>query len=151
MGGRAWLANGEYCYSPSASARQNAPCLRSLLIFGAEYNMNHVLSVCVRHVPHLRRLASLCTSHPALTHWANLCRTSGAWHLYAPTTQRLRAGLIYAAPMALEKRHTERLSPRQTPDSGGTSVVQRAKESRETNAHCEKLRDVDKRRRRGRG
>ena len=78
------------------------------------------------------------------------CRTSGAWQLYTPATQRLRAGLTYAAPMALEKRHTERLSPRRTRPSCGTSAVRRAKESRETNAHCEKLGDVEKRRRRGR-
>ena len=47
-------------------------------IFGAEYNVNHVLRVCVGHVSHLRR------SGP-----------SGI------RTQRLRTGLIYVTPTAL--------------------------------------------------
>src|SRR5712692_2406901 len=46
--------------------------------FRTEYHMHHVLRVGMRHVPHLRCSAS-----------------------YIPRTQRLRAGLTYAAPPAL--------------------------------------------------
>jgi hypothetical protein len=54
-------------------------------------------------VPHLRGSAVLCTTYPALTHWAKVCRASGAPRFYVPRTQRLRAGLKYAAPTALEE------------------------------------------------
>src|ERR1700675_2772204 len=47
-------------------------------VFGAEYNVNDVLGVCVGHVSHLRRLITLYTIYPELTHWANLCRAYGA-------------------------------------------------------------------------
>jgi hypothetical protein len=47
-------------------------------LFRAEYNMNHVLRVCVGHVSHLRRLPFLYTRSPALTRWAKFCRASGA-------------------------------------------------------------------------
>src|SRR6266581_950597 len=47
--------------------------------FRTEYHMHHVLRVGMGHVPHLRCSAS-----------------------YIPRTQRLRAGLKYAAPPALE-------------------------------------------------
>src|SRR6266704_2133148 len=42
---------------------------------------------------------------PALTRWANLCRAYGAGrNANAPfSSQRLRAGLTYAAPTALEE------------------------------------------------
>src|SRR2546425_5016800 len=58
-----------------------------------------------RHVPHLRCSAFLYTTHPALTRWANVCRASGAGrNANAPfSSQRLRAGLKYAAPTALEQ------------------------------------------------
>jgi len=48
-----------------------------LAIFGAEHNVNHILRVCVGHVPHLRRWTSLCISYPALTHWARFWHASG--------------------------------------------------------------------------
>src|SRR5216683_7220986 len=48
--------------------------------FRTEYHMHHVLRVGMGHVPHLRCSAS-----------------------YIPRTQRLRAGLTYAAPPALER------------------------------------------------
>src|SRR5438094_5095410 len=48
--------------------------------FRTEYHMHHVLRVGMGHVPHLRCSAS-----------------------YIPRTQRLRAGLTYAAPPALEE------------------------------------------------
>jgi len=47
-------------------------------VFGAEDHMNCVLGVCVGHVSHLRRSASLYTTYPALTRWANFCRAYGA-------------------------------------------------------------------------
>src|SRR6266571_2685457 len=49
-------------------------------IFRGEHHMHHVLRVGMGHVPHLRCSAS-----------------------YIPRTQRLRAGLKYAAPPALEE------------------------------------------------
>src|SRR5713226_1677032 len=49
--------------------------------FRTEYHMHHVLRVGMGHVPHLRCSAS-----------------------YIPRTQRLRAGLKYGAPTALERR-----------------------------------------------
>src|SRR6266404_1464792 len=54
---------------------------RFVSAFRAEYHMHHVLCVGMGHVPHLRCFAS-----------------------YIPRTQRLRAGLKYAAPPALEPR-----------------------------------------------
>src|SRR5213593_4898205 len=48
--------------------------------FRTEHHMHHVLRVGMGHVPHLRCSAS-----------------------YIPRTQRLRAGLTYAAPTALEE------------------------------------------------
>src|SRR6266571_3726977 len=48
--------------------------------FRTEYHMHHVLRVGMGHVPHLRCSAS-----------------------YIPRTQRLRAGLKYVAPTALER------------------------------------------------
>src|SRR5882762_10175209 len=45
----------------------------------------------------------LYTTHPALTRWAKVCRASGAPRSYIPRTQRLRAGLKYVAPSALER------------------------------------------------
>src|SRR5216683_2848284 len=48
--------------------------------FRTEYHMHHVLRVGMGHVPHLRCSAS-----------------------YIPRTQRLRAGLTYVAPPALER------------------------------------------------
>ncbi len=54
---------------------------RLVSAFRAEYHMHHVLRVGMGHVPHLRCSAS-----------------------YIPRTQRLRAGLKYAAPPALERR-----------------------------------------------
>src|SRR6266849_4085668 len=53
---------------------------RFVSAFRAEYHMHHVLRVGMGHVPHLRCSAS-----------------------YIPRTQRLRAGLKYAAPTALEE------------------------------------------------
>jgi len=47
-------------------------------IFGAEYYVDYVLRVRMGHVSRLRRLATLYTTYPALTRWANLCRASGA-------------------------------------------------------------------------
>src|SRR3989442_668430 len=49
--------------------------------FRTGHHMHHVLLVGMGHVPHLR-----CSA------------------LYIPRTQRLRAGLTYAAPTALEER-----------------------------------------------
>ncbi len=37
-----------------------------LPILGAENNMEHILGVCVGHVPHLRRSSSSYIMHPAL-------------------------------------------------------------------------------------
>src|SRR5712672_548533 len=54
---------------------------RLVSAFRAEYHMHHVLRVVMRHAPHHRCSAS-----------------------YIPRTQRLRAGLEYAAPPALEQR-----------------------------------------------
>jgi hypothetical protein len=51
---------------------------RFVSAFRAEHHVHDVLCVGMRHVPHLRRSAS-----------------------YIPRTQRLRAGLKYAAPPAL--------------------------------------------------
>src|SRR6266571_5376865 len=48
--------------------------------FGTEHDVDYVLRVGMGHVPHLR-----CSA------------------LYIPRTQRLRAGLTYAAPPALEE------------------------------------------------
>jgi hypothetical protein len=39
--------------------------------------MCEVLGVSVRHVPHLRRLAFLNVTDPALPRWANFCRAYG--------------------------------------------------------------------------
>src|SRR5467141_2082111 len=69
--------------------------------FRAEHHVHDVLCVGMRHVPHLRCSAFLYTTHPALTRWAKVCRTSGAPRSYIPRTQRLRAGLKYAAPPVL--------------------------------------------------
>src|SRR6267378_3305074 len=71
--------------------------------FRAEHHMHDVLCVGMRHVPHLRCSAFLYTTHPALTRWAKVCRASGALRSYIPRTQRLRAGLKYVAPPALER------------------------------------------------
>src|SRR5712672_2788608 len=54
---------------------------RLVSAFRAEYHMHHVLRVGMGHVPHLR-----CSAP------------------YIPRTQRLRAGLKYAAPPALQRR-----------------------------------------------
>src|SRR6266581_2047498 len=56
--------------------------------FRAEYHMHHVLRVGMGHVPHLRCSAS-----------------------YIPRTQRLRAGLKYVAPTALEEGRILRSHP----------------------------------------
>ncbi len=64
-----------------------------------------VLERALGHVRHLRCSAFLYTTHPALTRWANLCRASGAGRKANAlfSSQRLRAGLKYAAPPALEE------------------------------------------------
>ncbi len=54
-------------------------------ILGAEHNMNHILSVGVGQVSHLRCLKSSYTTHPALTHWANFCHAYGAGRSLTPT------------------------------------------------------------------
>src|SRR5216683_1761492 len=73
--------------------------------FRAEHHMHDVLCVGMRHVPHLRCSAFLYTTHPALTRWAKVCRASGAGrNANSPfSSQRLRAGLKYVAPPALEE------------------------------------------------
>src|SRR6266568_4588473 len=50
-------------------------------------------------------LRVLYTTHPALTRWAKVCRAYGAGrNANAPfSSQRLRAGLTYVAPTALER------------------------------------------------
>src|SRR6266851_767277 len=72
---------------------------------------------CSLLIPALTRWAKVCRAYgagrnakfslllPALTRWANLCRASGAGrNANAPfSSQRLRAGLKYAAPPALER------------------------------------------------
>ena len=45
---------------------------------GAEDKMDHILGVGVGHVSHLRRWAFGGVGYPALTHWANFWRASGA-------------------------------------------------------------------------
>src|SRR5258708_4226149 len=62
-------------------------------VFGAENYVNHVFGVCVGHVPHLRRLITLYTISPALTHWANLCRAYGAGRVAHLTRKNLLGGL----------------------------------------------------------
>jgi len=57
--------------------------------FGSESDVDCVLSVCVRHVSHLGRLECSYTTGPALTRWANFCRTSGALNPPLPGTRRL--------------------------------------------------------------
>src|SRR5229473_727906 len=73
--------------------------------FRAEHHMHHVLRVGMGHVPHLRCSAFLYTTHPALTRWAKVCRASSAGRkANSPfSSQRLRAGLKYVAPPALER------------------------------------------------
>jgi hypothetical protein len=51
-------------------ARLHLPLNGFPLILRAEHNMNHILSVRVGHVSHLRRLTCLYTTNPALTRWA---------------------------------------------------------------------------------
>src|SRR5216684_751613 len=64
-----------------------------------------VLERALGHVPHLRCSAFLYTTHPALTRWAKVCRAYGAGrNANSPfSSQRLRAGLKYVAPTALEE------------------------------------------------
>src|SRR6266851_9283169 len=64
-----------------------------------------VLERALGHVPHLRCSAFLYTTHPALTRWAKVCRAYGAGRkANAPfSSQRLRAGLTYGAPPALQQ------------------------------------------------
>src|SRR6266849_6826732 len=78
---------------------------RFVSAFRAEHHMHDVLCVGMRHVPHLRCSAFLYTTHPALTRWAKVCRASGAGrNANSPfSSRRLRAGLKYAAPTALEE------------------------------------------------
>src|SRR6266851_4878683 len=77
---------------------------------GAGRNANALL------IPALTRWAKVCRAYgagrnanalliPALTRWANLCRAYGAGRkANSPfSSQRLRAGLKYAAPPALEE------------------------------------------------
>src|SRR6266699_3281358 len=64
-----------------------------------------VLERALGHVRHLRCSAFLYTTHPALTRWAKVCRAYGAGrNANSPfSSQRLRAGLKYVAPTALEE------------------------------------------------
>ena len=57
----------------------------------------------IRAAPPVLRV--LYTTHPALTRWAKVCRAYGARRNanFAFSSQRLRAGLTYAAPPALNK------------------------------------------------
>jgi len=66
-----------------------------------------------RDVPHLRRSAFLSTRHPALTRWANVWRALRRWmkRRFCFSSQRLRAGLTYAAPTALDETQILLLIP----------------------------------------
>jgi hypothetical protein len=63
-------ANGSGC----CGCRSRSGVWEECAAFGVEHNMNHVLSVGVGHVSHLRRWGCSYITHPALARWAKLWR-----------------------------------------------------------------------------